>query len=246
MTKGARDQGDREGVIPIRRMRLADEATHIVRDAILKEKLAPGTRLRQAELANQLGISRTSLCESLVKLEQQGLITRLPKGGLRVVELQLTEAIELYEIREMLDGLAAALAARRVDEKALSVIEEHLTKMKKCVQRQNAHDWFVNHIRFHKAIMEACENRRLLIMLSNVRPSIQRFHPVLLNTPNRLKSAFQEHVAVFKAIRARDPQAAERLARLHIVNAREIVIELSANSGSKIALNTINKIKRKH
>ena len=234
MTKRAQNQPNRDGVIPIRRIRLVDEASRIVRDAILEEKLAPGTRLRQAELANQLGISRTPLRESLMKLEQEGLIARLPRGGLTVVELELAEAIELYEIREMLDGLAAALTARRGDEKNLGAIQSHLKKMEKCVQKQNAHDWFVHHVGFHEAMMEAAGNSRLLTLVSTVRLSIQRFHPVLLTTPDRLKKAFQEHVAIFKAIKAKDSKAAERLARIHIVNAREIIVGLSTNSESNI------------
>ncbi|MEX0802646.1 MAG: GntR family transcriptional regulator [Candidatus Binatia bacterium] len=229
--------GEKRGpheVIPIRRIRLVDEATRIVRDAILKEKLTPGTRLRQAELANQLGISRTPLREALMKLEQEGLIARLPQGGLTVIALKFEEAIELYEIREMLDGLAAALTARRGDEKTLGVVEGHLKKMEKCVQKQNAHEWFVHHVGFHEAIMEACGNSRLLNFITNVRLSIQRFHPILLTTPDRLNKAFQEHVAIFKAIKAGDAKAAERLARLHIVNAREIVIGLSTEPESSM------------
>ena len=102
------------------------------------------------------------------------------------------------------------------------------------MQKQNSHEWFVHHVGFHEAIVEACGNSRLLTLVSNVRLSIQRFHPVLLNTSDRLKRGFQEHVTIFKAIKAKDSIAAERLARLHIVNAKEIVIGLSTNSESNI------------
>ncbi len=220
------------GVIPIRRIRLVDEATRAVREAILTGRLAPGTRLRQAELAEQMGVSRTPLREALMKLEQEGLIARLPRGGLVVVELKFDEAVELYQIREMLDGLAASLAAGRTDEKALTVLEEHLKKMGKCVQKQNAHEWFIHHVAFHEAIMQASGNSRLFGLISNVRLSIQRFHPVLLTTPNRLENALREHLAIFRAIKSRDPRGAERLARLHIANARDIVVRLSEKSGS--------------
>lgn len=201
----------------------------MVRNAILGGKFSPGTRLRQAGLADQLGISRTPLREALMKLEQEGLIGRLPQGGLTVVELKFEEAIELYEIREMLDGLAAGLAARKADEKTITQLEGHLKRMEKCVQKHNAHEWFVHHVAFHEGIMQASGNRRLMTLISNVRLSIQRFHPVLLTTPDRLRKAFQEHMAIFKAIKARDPKAAERLARQHIVNARNIVIRLSTD-----------------
>jgi DNA-binding GntR family transcriptional regulator len=105
--------------------------------------------------------------------------------------------------------------------------------MDKCVQKQNAHEWFIHHVAFHEAMMQASGNGRLLALISNVRLSIQRFHPVLLTTPDRLRNAFQEHMAIFNAIRRRDPKAAERLGRLHIVNARDIVVRLSASSDQK-------------
>ena len=216
------------GVVPIRRMRLVDEATRAMRDMILTGALPAGTRLRQADLADKMGISRTPLREALMKLEQEGLVAVLPRGGLRVVELNFEEAVELYEIREVLDGLAACLAAQRSNEETLKNLESHLKKMEKCVKRQNAHEWFIHHVAFHEGIFRASGNGRLLGLASNVRLSIQRFHPLLLTTPDRLKNAFREHLETFKAIRAKDPERAERLARLHIANARDVVVKLMA------------------
>lgn len=216
------------GVIPIQRMRLVDEATRVIRDMILTEKLPAGTRLRQADLAEQLGISRTPLREALMKLEQEGLITVLPRRGFRVVALELEEAIELYDLREVLDGLAARLTAQRVNEEVLRSLQGHLKKMEKCVQQQNAHEWFIHHVAFHEEILRVSGNSRLVGLISNIRLSIQRFHPLLLTTPHRLNNALREHVAIFKAIHAHDPVRAERLARLHIANAKEIVVKVMA------------------
>jgi len=216
------------GVVPIRRTRLVDEATRVIRDAILVGKLPAGTRLRQADLANQMGISRTPLREALMKLEQEGLITVQPQGGLQVVQLKLEEAIELYEIREMLDGLAARLAARRINQEGLEKLKGYLKKMEKFIETQNAHGWFIHHVGFHEEIFQISGNSRLLTLTSNVRLSIQHFHPLLLTTPDRLKNAFREHLETLKAIQGRDPERAERMARLHIANARDVVVRLMA------------------
>jgi len=129
----------------------------------------------------------------------------------------------------VLDGLAAGLATQRDDERSLQEIEKHLQRMEKCVRTQNANDWFIHHVAFHESIMQASGNNRLLGLISNVRLSIQRFHPVLLTTPDRLRTAFQEHLDIFKAIKRRDPKTAEALARVHIANAREIVVRLSVS-----------------
>lgn len=229
------------GVIPIRRTRLVDEATRVLRNMILTGKLLAGTRLRQADLADQMGISRTPLREALMKLEQEGLITVLPRGGLQVVQLKLEEAIELYEIREMLDGLAARLAARRINEKGLNKLKGYLRKMEKSIETQNAHGWFIHHVGFHEEIFRISGNSRLLMLASNVRLSIQRFHPLLLTTPDRLKNALREHLETLKAIQARDPDRAERLARLHIFNARDVVVRLMAEKDRSTEVEAVSK-----
>ena len=165
-----------------------------------------------------------------MKLEQEGLIELLPGGGLGVALLNLDEAVELYDIREVLDGLAARLAAQRISERGLRDLERHLATMKDCLSRQDAHGWFVVHVSFHDAIFRASGNGRLQALSSVVRLSIQRFHPVLLTTPNRLTDAWEEHLAIFEAIRVHDAEAAERLARVHIVNAKEIVLKAISRS----------------
>jgi len=216
--------GDALGVTRIHRVRLVDAATSQVRDMILAGTLAPGTRLRQVDLAGRMGISRTPLREALMKLEQEGLITVLPRGGLRVLELDAMGAIELYELREVLDGLAARLAAQRIDRAGLTALRGYLRKMEAALPRQNAHAWFVSHAAFHEQIFHSSGNSRALALVSHVRLSIQRFHQLLLKTPNRLEVALREHCEVFRAIEAGQAEAAETAARSHIANAREIVL----------------------
>lgn len=212
--------------VRIRRVRLVDESSRLVREMILAGKLPAGTRLRQADLAERFGISRTPLREALMKLEQEGLITVLAHGGFRVVELRLEDAIELYDIRELLDGLAARLTAESAESQTLKSLQGHLKKMEQCLQKQDAHRWFIHHVAFHEGVLRASGNSRLASLISNIRLSIQRFHPLLLTTENRLNNAFREHLAVFRAIQAKDSGQAERLARLHIANAKEIVRNL--------------------
>lgn len=230
------DKKDKSSVTPLKRTRLVDEAAQALREAILTGAIASGTRLRQVRLAAQLGISRTPLREALMKLEQEGLIELLPGGGLRVAVLNLDEAVELYDIREVLDGLAARLAAQRIDERGIGNLKRQLARMKECLTRQDAHSWFVAHVAFHDGIFRASGNGRLQALSSVVRLSIQRFHPVLLTTPNRLAEAYAEHRDILEAIQAHDAEAAERLARAHIARAKEIALKaMSRTPGPAVA-----------
>ena len=113
-------------VAPLRRRRLVDDAAETLRKAILDGRFLPGARLRQTDLADQLAISRTPIREALVRLQQEGLVDLLPGGGVRVKLLDLDEAVELYDLREMLDGLAARLAAGRADAATFTRLEQAL------------------------------------------------------------------------------------------------------------------------
>jgi DNA-binding GntR family transcriptional regulator len=216
----------RTGVTPLRRQRLVDEATRRLREAILTGRLAAGARLRQTELAGRLAISRTPIREALGRLHQEGLIELLPGGGGRVTLLQAEEAVALYELREVLDGLAARLAAGRADAAALGRLERALARMGSCVERDDPGPWFGAHVAFHEEILRAAANPHLARVGAVVRLSIRQFHPLLLTTERRLEEAHAEHRRIFEAIAARDGEAAEGLARAHIARARAIVLEV--------------------
>lgn len=210
---------------PLQRRRLVDDAAHSLRDAILSGRLAAGTRLRQEDLATRLAISRTPIREALGRLQQEGLLEILPSQGVRVVALELDEAVQLYDVREMLDGLAARLAARHADAPELRRLAASLSRMSQCVRRRDPNQWFPAHVAFHDEIFRASGNRRLQALGSVVRLSIRHFHPLLLKTRHRLADALAEHRGIYAAIASHDADEAERLARAHIVNAKEIVLK---------------------
>ena len=213
-------------VAPLMRRRLVDDAAQTLREAILSGRFPAGSRLRQVDLAGQLGISRTPIREALVRLGHEGLIELLPSGGVRVAVTDLKEAVDLYDLREVLDGLAARLAATRAPAPTLARLDRELGRMKDCVVRGDANHWFPAHVAFHEEILRAAGNRPLLRQASLVRLSIQRFHPLLLTTRQRLAHAHREHREIYEAIAAHDAEGAERLARAHIVTAKEIVLKV--------------------
>jgi DNA-binding GntR family transcriptional regulator len=218
-------------VAPLTRRRLVDDATQALRDAILSGRLTSGTRLRQTELAARLAISRTPIREALGRLQQEGLVEILPAAGVRVAVLDLQEAAELYDVREVLDGLAARLAARRANAATITTLEKSLARMARCLEREDANQWFPAHVGFHDGIFRAAGNARLQAMSSVVQLSIRHFHPLLLRTAHRLEDALREHRAIFEAIEARDDVTAERRARAHIANARDIVLKALGEGG---------------
>jgi GntR family transcriptional regulator, vanillate catabolism transcriptional regulator len=221
---------------PIRvtpRVRIVDEVLHRLRESILNNEIPPGARLVQTELADRMGVSRTPLREAIRLLEQDGLV-QVSDGNrtVEVVRLSRRDIVELYAIREVIDGLAArTLAQRGMDEAAREAIGGHLAQMEQATDPFHGADYFLAHVNFHVSIIEHCGNRRLRAQLPLVRvtaASLRDEFPRHVKESSRTSAAAgrrtalvaqQEHGNIFAALGSGDGDEAERAARLHIVNA---------------------------
>jgi GntR family transcriptional regulator of vanillate catabolism len=221
---------------PIRlapRGRIVDEVLHRLRESILNHEIPPGARLVQTELADRLGVSRTPLREAIRLLEQDGLV-QVSDGNrtVEVVRFSREDFIDLYAIREVIDGLAArTMAERGVTEVARAAIEQHLRAMERALKPFHGEDFFVAHVHFHDQIVEHCGNRRLIGQLPLVRltaGSLRDRFPrhVIENSRNpsaaarvTAKTTHDEHNRIFEAILSGDGAEAELAARTHIRNA---------------------------
>jgi GntR family transcriptional regulator, vanillate catabolism transcriptional regulator len=230
------EQPDPDARDPIRlapRSRMVDEVLHRLRESILSHEIPPGARLVQTELAERLGVSRTPLREAIRLLEQDGLV-QVADGNrtVEVVRLSRRDIVELYAIREVIDGLAARTLARRgMDDAAREAISTHLAGMEQATDPFKGEDYFVAHVNFHAAIIEQCGNRRLWAQLPLVRvtaASLRDQFPRYVKESSRMSAAAarrtadaaqQEHANILQAIHDGDGDAAERAARLHIANA---------------------------
>jgi DNA-binding GntR family transcriptional regulator len=217
-----RPHEDLADVTPIeiaRHPRMKEGIVDHLRRAILEGKLAPGTVLRQEHLARQLHVSRTPLREALIALEREGFITIAPSGAASVVSLDARDALEIMDLREMVDGLAARLLAQRG---ITAELDRELTALAKTMRTNAARDqhrYLIANADFHVKIVTATGHARLQQFIPLVRMSAQVVYIRLQNQGRRLTHSADEHGRVLDAIRAGDADAAERLAREHVRNA---------------------------
>jgi GntR family transcriptional regulator of vanillate catabolism len=212
------------------RSRLVDEVSSQLRDLILTHQLEPGAKLVQTRLAARLGVSRTPLREAIRLLEQDGLV-RVANGNGTVEVINITphELRELYEIREVVDGLAARLLARRgLTPTAEQTMSGALEDMRRSIRPLKGDRFFVAHLQFHVAIVEHCGNERLRAQLHLVRltaGSMRDVFPVALRLASRARGesptrfvnrVIGDHARILDAIRSGDGELAERCARAHI------------------------------
>jgi DNA-binding GntR family transcriptional regulator len=179
--------------------------------------LPPGTRLREAELAERLRISRTPVREALKRLEMQGLVVHEPHRGAVVAVLDYGQVAELYLMREVLEGTAARLAAQHATDVEIGVLAD-MVERDRAIAAQPRELARTNRL-FHQQVRDAARNRFLNQTLENLRLSLVLLANTTLEAPGRGPTSVEEHAAIVARIAARDPDGAEAAARQHILNA---------------------------
>lgn len=188
------------------------EAYARVREAIRNGTLPPGVRLTETDLAARFGVSRTPIRQAIAKLEAEGLLTHEPRRGLSVSRPDHAQVVELYVMREILEGAAARLAAQHASETEIAAMEE-LVAGEPAIFADAPKLAAVNQ-RLHGLLYLAAHNRYLLRSLEQLSANMALL-PSLLTIGGRAQQAHEEHLALLAALRARDGAAAEEAAKAH-------------------------------
>ncbi len=197
----------------------ADFVYESLRDAISDGRIAVGERVREEEVARKLGVSRTPVREALRRLQLRGLLVIFAGRGLVVAKLGQQQIVELYAMREILEGSAARFAAQHATAAEIAILYKLQEKLK--AAKTEAMRTSLNR-QFHQAIYEAAHNRYLMQTLESLNDSFALLRSSTLRTPNRRPGSDSERLKIIAAIEKRDPDVAEREAREHIRQAQNI------------------------
>lgn len=207
---------------------LADKVFTQIQDAIVKGELKPGAKMSEAELAARYGISRGPLREALRRLEGRKLLTRIPHVGVRVISLSFAELIQIYQVREAMEGLACRLAAEHMTVEEIQGLRELLAAHEKQAELQEGRAYFQNEgdFDFHYRIVQGSKNAVLTQMLvGELYHRVRLYRYQFSVTEGRPQKAFAEHHRIIEAIESRDGEMAEILMRRHISSARRNIEE---------------------
>lgn len=182
-------------------------------DQIRSGLLPPGARLRETELAEVLGISRTPVREAIRQLEADGLVVHLARQGATIRSLDHAEVVELYEMRAVLEGTAARLAARAASDIELVELVALNAELARAPAGPQARE--VNR-QFHRTLIDAARNRFLVKSVNALQKTLLILGPTTLADRGRAETAVAEHAAMLAALTARDGLAAEAAMRAHI------------------------------
>lgn len=195
------------------------EIYHRLIGLIEERTLKPGDRLREADLAEEFGVSRTPIREGLKRLEAQGLAVHEPNRGMVIPTLDHNQVNEVYFMREVLEGTAAGLAAKHASQPEIEILQDLVDADRKRIADP---DSLVRSNReFHRRLCLASHNRYLVDQIDQLRLSLILMAGTTLDTPERREAAVEEHAAIVRAIADGDSEAAEAAARLHIFHAHK-------------------------
>ncbi len=195
-----------------------DSVYERIRKKILDSEVAPGSQILEQELAVMLGVSRTPIREAVIRLQNEGLLDIVPRHGVRIVPIAVSDMREIYDVLISLEPRAAELlAARGASPEELRLLEAACERMTDALTTGGMEEWALADEEFHLGIVQLSKNRRLVDIVLNCWDQVHRaryFTLRLRSHPQPLKS-IEEHYEIIEAIRRGNARAASQLYRRH-------------------------------
>lgn len=205
-----------------------------LRAEIVSGEIAPGEKLSEARLAERFGVSRMPVRDAFKELENSGFVTIEQRRGTFVRRTSRSEILDLFEVREAIEGMAARLCAHRANNHLLAKLDEAIEAMSRQAKAPDMDGYSRTDERFHELIMSGASNEWLS---EHYRLLVQHLHRGLLSSivtrrEGRMDRSLAEHVEIMRALHAHDPQGAENAMRNHVRKGRtELQDEVSAKFG---------------
>lgn len=194
-----------------------------IREDILSGRYEQNTELKEAAIGAELGVSRTPVREALRQLELEGLVTIIPNRGAYVNMITAKDVQDIYVIRSMLEGLCARWATQSITDEQLDSMEETLCLSEYHTSKKNYEKLYELDSLFHEQLYEAGEAWILNHILSDFHDYVKMVRKATISTSSRSVTSTEEHRAIFEAIKEKDPDKAEALAKEHVKHTIESI-----------------------
>lgn len=194
-----------------------------VKNAIIGGDFQPGKRLIEEKIAADLETSRTPVREAIQKLEKEGLIYRLPRGGFAVKAVTEEEVEEVFGLRSILEGYAAYLATSRITAEEMRKLEEIIRAEDEGLKDLNIDEFIRLDGEFHDVLYKAAKNARLYALLHDLRDYMYRYRVIILRYQRKPHLAVQDHKQMLASIKGKSPRQVDKLVRKHMIRGKDII-----------------------
>ena len=191
---------------------------------ILTGRIAPGTRMMEVELAEEMGVSRTPVREATRKLEKDGLVVIEPRRGAYVSDISVKDMVDTLVVRESLEGLAAALASQRITREKLDRLDAMTTEYSDAIAAGDMEKIIHEDEGFHRTIVEMSGNKTLNSLFEIIQELALRFRYLYYDDFTRYENMPTEHMNIVEAIRGGDPENARDVSDKHVKKLKDFVI----------------------
>jgi len=192
-----------------------------LKEAIVSLRLPPGQPLREAALAEQLGVSKTPIREALSRLQQDGLAETTSFKGAVVTGYSRQDLVEIYELRELLESSAARLAAQSMSDADRARLDQIMIESRALWDGSDPVKLAARIAEFDVVLFDQVQNGRIRALIENLGAHMTRIGQLTAEIPGRIQTSVDEHEKIVEAIAARDPDLAEQRMREHIHSVRD-------------------------
>ena len=200
---------------------LRTQVSDILRREIVEMRLHPGQRLVERELIERIGVSRTTIREALRELASEGLVTTIPQKGAIVAIPSPKEAAEVYEVRALLEGLAAREFVTNASETHVEALRRAMAEVARAGTRDDADGVLRAKNRFYDVLFDGADNPTIRSILGGLQARVAVLRATSLTAPGRPRQSVAEIQAIVDAIEGRDADAAAAAASFHVRQAAE-------------------------
>lgn len=198
---------------------------HRLRQRIMKGEFPLGSRLVERKLAVEFQVSKTPIREALAILKQEGLLDGEIHRGLWVAEISIEDTQEIYDLREVLEALAAQEAVEKINQEQCRKLVSFLKKFEFYYRQNDLRSYSNIDIDFHNYLIEISGNKRLHEIVSHLRAQSRLLMSTSVSLPGRVKASLSEHKKIVQAVIDRNKRLAGLYARRHINNVKKVVLQ---------------------
>jgi len=213
-------------VLEISRLALHDQVVTRLRALLIEGRIAPGAKLNERELCEQLRVSRTPLREAIKLLAAEGLVDLIPNRGAVAVRLTEADVLHTFEMLGVLEATAGELAARRISKEELAELRALHYEMLACYERHDLPGYYELNAKIHSAINAAAHNPVLVSTYHSINARVQSLRFRTNQDAVKWQHAIEEHEQMMQALSERDSAAMRTILSAHLQRKRDLVLEL--------------------
>lgn len=211
---------------------MVDVAYAALKYEILSTRMLPGFQATEPEVAERLGMSRTPVREALIRLQADGLVSLIPRRGMRVLPISAADMNEIYEILTAIEPhAAAALALQCLDEEALEPLVRATDEMEQALEVPDLNAWAEADDRFHRALLDLHGNVRLSAIAGALFDQAHRARMITLRLRDMPYRSTQDHRQILQALRDGDPERARVVFETHRKSTAKELVQLLEQLG---------------